>query len=40
MYENRTQIYDPKIHENMSYMIDTLLHPFLCHISHVQLCWL
>jgi len=32
MYEDRTQNYDPEIHEE--YMI----HPFYCHIiySHVQ----
>jgi len=33
MYENRTQNYDPEIHEE--YLIQ---HPFPCHIiySHVQ----
>ena len=34
MYEDRTQKYDPEIHDNISYM----MHPFSSHIiySHVQ----
>jgi len=34
MYEDRTQNYDPEIHDNISYMI----HPFPFHIIYIKPC--
>jgi len=39
MYEDRTQNYDPEIHEVYLILIQYSVHPILCHIiySHAQI---